>query len=265
MAGRPTFVAARGSAEQGGYRRHNPSMAYSSRDLASHTKMKTRQPGQNTSDEVSKRDLKRELDDKEKKVKKDDKKKDEDEEKTLAIKEKGESDDEMDRRSRGKEKAKDKNFNIDADDSDDSDSSSDEENGKKGKGKGKGKGKQAAKKNGKRGGDDGSESESDDESDDDSEDETDELMRELERIKKEREQERMKQESIKSEENAKRQSETMIHGNPLLHQDYSIKRKWYDDVVFKNQARDEPEQKKRFVNDTTRNDFARKFLAKYIK
>ncbi len=45
----------------------------------------------------------------------------------------------------------------------------------------------------------------------------------------------------------------------------SYDNRWYDDVVFKNQARDEPDQKKRFINDTTRNDFARKFLTKYIK
>lgn len=42
MAGRPTWVGAKGGNEQGGYRRHNPSMQYSSRDLASHTKLKVR-------------------------------------------------------------------------------------------------------------------------------------------------------------------------------------------------------------------------------
>lgn len=41
--------------------------------------------------------------------------------------------------------------------------------------------------------------------------------------------------------------------------------RWNDDVVFKGQARTEPEQKKRFVNDTIRNDFHRRFLTKYIK
>lgn len=259
MAGRPTFVAARGGAEQGGYRRHNPSAQFSSRDLASHTKMKVRQPGQNTNDEVAKRDLKRELEEKEKKGKKDDKKKDEEtEEKPLAIKEKGEdlSDSDDERRSIRKERERekrDKNHNIDADDSDDSDSS--DEDTKKSKGKGKAPAKKSKHD---------SDSDSDDDSDD-SEDETDELMRELERIKKEREQDRIKQEQSKMEEEAKRKSEAVIHGNPLLSQDYSMKRKWYDDVVFKNQARDEPEQKKRFINDTTRNDFARKFLTKYIK
>ncbi len=41
--------------------------------------------------------------------------------------------------------------------------------------------------------------------------------------------------------------------------------RWNDDVVFKGQARTEPETKKRFVNDTIRNDFHRRFLTKYIK
>ena len=41
--------------------------------------------------------------------------------------------------------------------------------------------------------------------------------------------------------------------------------RWDDDVVFKNQARDEPVAKKRFINDTIRNDFHRKFLSKYIQ
>jgi protein CWC15 len=35
--------------------------------------------------------------------------------------------------------------------------------------------------------------------------------------------------------------------------------------VFRNQARNVPEQKKRFINDTIRNDFHKKFLNKYIK
>ena len=34
--------------------------------------------------------------------------------------------------------------------------------------------------------------------------------------------------------------------------------RWDDDIVFKNQARDEPELKKKFVNDTVRSDFHRK-------
>lgn len=41
--------------------------------------------------------------------------------------------------------------------------------------------------------------------------------------------------------------------------------RWDDDVVFKNQARGEAKAPKRFINDTIRNDFHRKFLHKYMK
>lgn len=44
-----------------------------------------------------------------------------------------------------------------------------------------------------------------------------------------------------------------------------VVRRWDDDVVFKNQSRDEPTLKKRFVNDVTRSDFHRSFMKKYIK
>lgn len=228
-AGRPTFVSAKGGADQGGNRMHVSTRQYSSKDLAGHTKMKQRQVGQNTSSEIAKRDLKRELEDKERKVagergRKDyrDKDKVDREAPVLAIK---------DRADRSPDRRRDKN--IDADDTDSSDS----------------------------------EDESDDDESDDSEDEEDELLRELERIKKEREQDRLRAEAIEKDEAARRREQAMVTSNPLLNQggDYSIKRKWYDDAVFKNQARDEPEAKKRFINDTTRNDFARKFMKKYIQ
>lgn len=41
--------------------------------------------------------------------------------------------------------------------------------------------------------------------------------------------------------------------------------RWDDDVVFKNQARGEMKAPKRFINDTIRNDFHRKFLHRYMK
>ena len=67
----------------------------------------------------------------------------------------------------------------------------------------------------------------------------------------------------------------MLTSNPLLNQpggggggggggDFTLKKKWYEDTVFRHQARGEPERKKRFINDTTRNDFHRKFLYKFI-
>jgi protein CWC15 len=44
-----------------------------------------------------------------------------------------------------------------------------------------------------------------------------------------------------------------------------VKRRWNDDVVFRNQAKDEVNVKKRFINDTIRNDFHKSFLKKYVK
>ena len=63
-------------------------------------------------------------------------------------------------------------------------------------------------------------------------------------------------------------------GNPLLDiggtggrstGNQRLKRRWDDDVVFRNQAKDEPKAKKRFVNDTVRNDFHKKFMSRYIR
>jgi len=102
---------------------------------------------------------------------------------------------------------------------------------------------------------------------DDDEDETAELMRELEKIKAEREDSRLKAEAVEAQRALGEKEEEMARGNPLAAGGGSavMKRKWNHDVVFKNQARDEPEVKKRFVNDTIRNDFHRKFLGKYIQ
>lgn len=45
-----------------------------------------------------------------------------------------------------------------------------------------------------------------------------------------------------------------------------VKRRWDDDVVFKNCAKGEPDSsKKGFINDTLRSEFHKKFMEKYIK
>lgn len=46
---------------------------------------------------------------------------------------------------------------------------------------------------------------------------------------------------------------------------FAIKRSWDDDVVFRNQTRGEPKAQKRFINDTIRSDFHRRFLEKYVR
>ena len=49
--------------------------------------------------------------------------------------------------------------------------------------------------------------------------------------------------------------------------DFGVKRRWDDDVVFKNQARgtEEKGKEKRFVNDLLRSDFHRRFMDKYVR
>ena len=97
------------------------------------------------------------------------------------------------------------------------------------------------------------------------EDEEAELLRELERIKREREEETVKMEMEKKQK--------ALSSNPLIthlsKSDVPVttpKRRWDEDVVFRNQGRELGERtKKRFINDTIRSDFHRKFLDKYIK
>lgn len=107
---------------------------------------------------------------------------------------------------------------------------------------------------------------------DDSEEEDDEeaeLMKELEKIRREREAEK----AAKERKAAESDPHSVLAGNPLLAStfdteasSFGAKRRWDDDVVFKNQAKgiDEKPQK-RFINDTTRSDFHRRFMDKFIK
>ena len=117
--------------------------------------------------------------------------------------------------------------------------------------------------------------------------------RELARIKQEREAEAARKAvEDKAREEAEKK-EAMLRGNPLLaSSSFAVKRRWDDDHVFRNQvravsllsgqaesrarrasecgaagrqARGEGTGKKRFINDTIRNDFHRKFLNKYVK
>ncbi|KAF5187360.1 Cwc15 like [Thalictrum thalictroides] len=223
-AARPTWAPAKGGNEQGGTRIFGPSQKYSSRDIASHTTLKPRKEGQDTQDEVQKRNLREELEDREKRH--------------------FSSRDDRDRRKGsssghlllegGRRETEDRIVprNIDADDSD-VEVKSDE---------------------------------SDD--DDDDEDDTEALLAELERIKKERAEEKLRKERLEQEEELKNKEAELIRGNPLLNNaaaSFGAKRRWDDDVVFKNQTRGETKATKRFINDTIRNDFHRKFLHKYMK
>ncbi|PVU90968.1 hypothetical protein BB561_004633 [Smittium simulii] len=114
---------------------------------------------------------------------------------------------------------------------------------------------------------DENQSDSNSSGDSDSEDETALLMKELEKIKKERELEKQKREREEKELELEDNHDEIMSGNPLLAQDlnFSVKKRWDEDVVFKNQARDmQLKPQKRFINDMLRSDFHRKFMKRYI-
>lgn len=106
-------------------------------------------------------------------------------------------------------------------------------------------------------------------SDDDSEDDDQALLAELNRIKQERAAEELKREEERRIQENKIRMENILAGNPLLNSgkssDFKVKRRWDDDVVFKNCAKGESLEKKSFINDTLRSEFHKKFMEKYIK
>eukprot|EP00808_Paulinella_micropora_P002468 g33354.t1 len=108
---------------------------------------------------------------------------------------------------------------------------------------------------------------SDDEDDDDSdkesedgEDEEAELLKELEKIKQERAEEQRRKEEEELAALETQNQEAVLRGNPLMAEEltgdnFSVKRRWDDDVPFKNQARDVSKAKKRKVHKVIRFDF----------
>ena len=120
--------------------------------------------------------------------------------------------------------------------------------------------------------DDDEDDDDDDDDGGDDDDDEEELMRELERIKKERAQEAARKEREAKEDAAAEHESAVLQGNPLLDptragapSTFAVKRRWDDDVVFKNQSREPKKEGRRFINDTVRNDFHRRFLNKYVK
>jgi protein CWC15 len=62
----------------------------------------------------------------------------------------------------------------------------------------------------------------------------------------------------------------LLLANPLLQpqgpSNFAVKRRWDDDVVFKNCAKGTDDKKPpNFINDSIRSDFHRKFMSKYCK
>jgi hypothetical protein len=48
-------------------------------------------------------------------------------------------------------------------------------------------------------------------------------------------------------------------------EEFSLKKKWYEESVFKNQSRKVIKPKKRFINDAVHSDFHYRFLDKAIQ
>ncbi|CRK87182.1 CLUMA_CG000990, isoform A [Clunio marinus] len=78
-------------------------------------------------------------------------------------------------------------------------------------------------------------------------------------------------EAEKAQEEERIRMENILSGNPLLNYtsaapaNTKVKRRWNDDVVFKNCARTEVDKGETFINDSLRSEFHKKFMEKYIK
>ncbi|MCL4122063.1 UNVERIFIED_CONTAM: hypothetical protein GTU68_012967, partial [Idotea baltica] len=107
-------------------------------------------------------------------------------------------------------------------------------------------------------------------SDSDSDDDT-ALYAELERIRRERAEEEAKKERERAEQEERIRMENIISGNPLLSiagtakSDMKVRKRWDDDVVFKNCGGGDAKQDKAFINDSLRSEFHKRFMEKYIK
>ncbi|MFT7800292.1 protein CWC15-like [Arapaima gigas] len=230
-AARPTFEPARGGRGKGEGDLSALSKQYSSRDLPGHTKIKYRQPTQDAPEEVRGRDFRRELEERER----------------VAVREKTRERGPREHTTSSSSSSKRPRLdqipaaNLDADDpltDDDEDNDSEE----------------------------------------DSDDDTAALLAELEKIKKERAEEQERKEREQKAEEERIRMENILSGNPLLNlggqqqmgqtqTSFTVKRRWDDDVVFKNCAKgvDDSRKEKRFVNDTLRSEFHKKFMEKYVK
>ena len=115
-------------------------------------------------------------------------------------------------------------------------------------------------------------------------------MKELEKIKREQEEEtRRKNEEIKAnleremlsmKEKNETDNNSFINSSFDLYnnnynftsnslsrrpEEFSLKKKWYEDTVFRNQSRKEEKLKKRFINDSVHSDFHYALLDKAIQ
>ncbi|KAN0097903.1 Pre-mRNA-splicing factor Cwf15/Cwc15 [Tylopilus felleus] len=233
-AHRPTWDPAQARDVKGGSRQ------YSVRDMAAHTKLKFRQPGQTSAGEVARRDLRAELVSAEEEARN---KKRKAEGRplmgaiTAAANGAVEDEDAIKRRKLLQEA-----LELDKDDDDDEGRDGDAQ-------------KQMQT--------DGDEEEEESEEESEEEDDTDELLRELEKIKRERAEEKARQER---EQLASQAAQLGTPGlNTTVPGTFAVKKRWDDDIIFKNQAMNQKEKSGHFVNDLLRTEFHKKFMAKFIK
>ncbi|KAG7174420.1 protein CWC15 homolog [Homarus americanus] len=231
-AARPTFEPAKGGMGRGERDLSALSKQYSARDLPSHTRLKYRDHGQSTTEELRSRDFRRELEDRERAVR---------DKRTSGSSSGGSSSSATRESGISSSSSSSKKprldqiapANLDADDPQDDD---------------------------------------DDASDTDDSDDEAVLFGELERIRRERLEEEARKQQERQEQEERIRMENIISGNPLLNlaavpkSDMKVKRRWDDDVVFKNCAASEPDKsEKAFINDSLRSDFHKRFMEKYVK
>ncbi|EJF60725.1 Cwf15/Cwc15 cell cycle control protein [Dichomitus squalens LYAD-421 SS1] len=250
-AHRPTWDPAQAKDVKGGSRQ------FSVRDMAAHTKLKFRQPGQTSTAEVAKRDLRAELLAAEAEAR--DRKRKAEGKPPLAVESAPREG--QDEQSNKRRKLLQEALELDKDADDDEDEE---------------KGEKAA--------DEDEDDDDDDDDDDEEEDDTAELLRELEKIKRERAEEKERQEREQSATDQAAREAEIATANPLLNLaaalgqtpngvnttkpgTFAVKRRWDDDLIFKNQAmstRDKGNQPQ-FVNDLLRTEFHKNFMRKFIK
>ncbi|GAA6014877.1 hypothetical protein JCM11491_002146 [Sporobolomyces phaffii] len=284
-AHRPTWAPAQG--KEG---RQN-SKVFSSRDLSAHTKLKFRQPGQDDAASVTRRDLKLELleAERESQLRKNKGERGLVVDRGLLLLENQERDSREQQDAAKRRKLLQQVADLDRDDDDDDDDDQDDtRDAADVKGKGKAKATDVSPDASDRpSNNDDDDDDDDDDDEDDDEDETAELLRELEKIKKERAEEKERQERERAASEQTSREEEIALGNPLLNlqaalgaspstmstvsrsetsgSSFGVKRRWDDDVIFKNQARGVSETpKKEFVNDLLRTEFHKKFLSKFV-
>nr|CDS27572.2 gag pol polyprotein [Hymenolepis microstoma] len=247
-AGRPTWNTAKGGKGKWEGDLSALSRQYSVRDLPSHTKLKYRQEGQGRPEELQGKDFKRDLEERERQAALEKASKTGNllgssvSELTSGEKRSIASITDIDRSSATASKRLKHTVvvsaiptaNLDADDSWEEDYTEEEQKMSK---------------------DDGDIDSSSDDDDDDDDEEA--LLAELAKIKQERVEEAIKAAADRKAAEETIRMEKILKGNPLLNTDnsteFKVKRRWDDDVVFKNCARGEVDHSKRgFVNDTLR-------------